>query len=449
MNDTIAAISTALGKGALSIVRLSGPDALEITNKIFKGKDLTKVNSHTIQYGHIIDNNEIIDEVLVSVFKSPKTFTKEDVVEISCHGGVFVTNKILELLLVNGCRMAEAGEFTKRAFLNGRIDLTQAESVIDVIEAKTSSSLKMANFGLRGDVRKLIEDFRNEILRCISKIEVNIDYPEYEDEEQITNEILKPVISELIKKVKEILDKSQTSMILKDGISTAIIGKPNVGKSSLLNALLREEKAIVTEIAGTTRDVVEGAVNIGGVILNLIDTAGIRETKDIVEKIGVEKSKKVIDQAALIILVFDYNSPLDESELMLLELTKNKDRVIVINKNDLVRKINLDLLDDYILLSTFNEKDIEKLEKKIKEVCHLTNLTHLDYTYIGNARQIAKLRLAKKALEDANQSIEENQVVDIINLDLSLAWKYLGEILGEVSDDELINELFSKFCLGK
>ena len=449
MNDTIVAISTALGKGALSIVRLSGDEAVQIANKIFKGKDLTKVPSHTVTYGHIIDDNHTIDEVLVTVFLAPKTFTRENVVEISCHGGIFVTNQILELLLVNGCRLAEPGEFTKRAFMNGRIDLTQAESVMDVIESKTSSSLKMANFGLRGDVRKLIEEFRSEILFCIAKIEVNIDYPEYEDEEQITINTLKPTVIDLINKIENILKKSQTSMILKEGISTAIIGKPNVGKSSLLNAMLREEKAIVTEIAGTTRDIVEGVINIGGLILNLIDTAGIRETEDIVEKIGVEKSKKVIDQVGLIILVFDYNSPLDEVDLKLLELTMNKTRVIVVNKNDLVKKIDLSLLEDYLLLSSFNATDIEKLEKKIKDVCHISDLSEIDYTYIGNARQIAKLKLAKIALEDAYESILINQPVDIINLDLSLAWKYLSEILGEVADDELINELFSKFCLGK
>lgn len=449
MEDTIVAISTALGSGALSIVRLSGREALEIANEVFKGKNLLKVKSHTVHYGHIVDDGDVIDEVLVSVFLAPKTFTRENIVEISCHGGIFVTNKILELLLRKGARMAEPGEFTKRAFLNGRIDLTQAESVIDVIEAKTNSSLKMANLGLRGDVRKLIEDFRSQILYCIAKIEVNIDYPEYEDEEQITNEILKPVIVDLREKINVILDKSQTSLILKEGISTAIIGKPNVGKSSLLNSLLREEKAIVTDIAGTTRDIVEGTINVGGIILKLIDTAGIRETIDKVEKIGVEKTKKVINDAELIILVFDYNSHLSDVDIQLLEMTKEKERIIVINKNDLDQKINLSYFNDYLLISTFNEQDIEKLETKIKEVCQVSDVTNIDYTYIGNARQIAKLTQVKESLDDALRGVESNQPVDMINIDLTLAWKHLGEIIGEVSSDDLINELFSKFCLGK
>lgn len=449
MNDTIVAISTAIGKSALSIIRISGNEAISIANEIFKGKNLNKVKSHTVHYGHIVENNEIIDEVLISIFRAPKTFTMEDIVEISCHGGIFVTNKILEILLSSGCRMAEPGEFTKRAFLNGRIDLTQAESIIDVIDAKTTNSLKMANIGLRGDIRKLIEDFRQELLNCIAKIEVNIDYPEYEDEEQITNDILKPVINKLLIQIEDILEKSQTSIILKEGISTAIIGKPNVGKSSLLNALLHEEKAIVTEIAGTTRDIVEGNINIGGIILNLIDTAGLRETEDVVEKIGVEKTKKVLEKAALIILVFDYSSPLDETEIQLLKITEDKDRIIVINKNDLPKKIDLSQFKDYILMSTFNNKDINLLENKIKEICNISDLTNIDYTYIGNARQISKLRLAKQSLEDAKISIITNQPIDIINIDLSLAWKSLGEIIGEVSSDELINELFSKFCLGK
>ena len=450
MLDTIAAISTAFGKGALSIVRMSGSEAIEIANKVFRGKNLKKVKSHTVHYGHIInENKEIIDEVLVTVFKAPKTFTREDVVEISCHGGIFVTNKILELLLSSGARLAEPGEFTKRAFMNGRIDLTQAEAVSDLIEARTQSSLKMANMGLRGDIRKLIESFRSDILTCIARIEVNIDYPEYEDEEEITTGLLIPIITKLLKSIDEIIEKSETSQIIKEGIDTAIIGKPNVGKSSLLNSLLRQNKAIVTNIAGTTRDVVEGVVNVGGVILNLIDTAGIRETKDVVERIGVEKTKEVLKDAQLVILVFDYSSELEPQDLELLESTKDKTRIIVINKSDLNKKIDLSVFDDYILISTFNHEDIEKVENKIKEITNISDITEIDSTYIGNARHIAKLKEAKRHLESALSSAKVGEVIDMINIDLTLAWQALGEIIGENNPEALLDELFSKFCLGK
>ncbi|MFA6375285.1 MAG: tRNA uridine-5-carboxymethylaminomethyl(34) synthesis GTPase MnmE, partial [Bacilli bacterium] len=363
-NETICAISTANGTGAISIVRLSGFDAINIVNKIFKGKDLNKVKTHTINYGHIFDKNEMLDEVVVSVFKSPKTYTKEDIVEINCHGGQYVTSKILELVILNGARLAEPGEFTKRAFLNGRIDLTQAESVMDLIDAKTKNTLRMANFGLRGDIKNLISKFRRSILDCILKIEVNIDYPEYESEEQITTEFLLPTIKNNIIDINKIIEKSENSILIKEGITTAIIGKPNVGKSSILNALLREDKAIVTDIAGTTRDIIEGKINVGGVILNLIDTAGIRETSDIVEKIGVEKAKKIINSASLIIIVFDFSTELNENDNLILKLTENKNRIIVINKSDLPKKINLEILGEYLLLSAFSEKDINILENK-------------------------------------------------------------------------------------
>jgi tRNA modification GTPase len=449
MEDTIVAVSTALSKSAISIVRASGPEAIAMVSKIFKGKDLNLVPSHTISFGHIVDEDEVIDEVLVSVFRAPKTYTTEDIVEINCHGGMFVTNRILGLLLEKGGRMAEPGEFTKRAFLNGRIDLTQAEAVTDLIDAKTSSSLKMANLGLRGDIRKMIEDFRSRLLACIAKIEVNIDYPEYLDEEQITGEILKPAVSGMLEEISKILDKSKVSAILKEGISTAIIGKPNVGKSSLLNALLREDRAIVTDIAGTTRDPIEGTVNLGGLILNLIDTAGIRQTADTIEKIGVEKAKKIIDRAALIILVFDYSTPLSDDDFRILELTEKKERIIVVNKQDLKKQIDLSRLKDYQLISAFNQADIAKLENKIRAVCQISDLVDLDYTYVGNARQIAKLKQAKDSLNEALLGIENGQPSDIVNLDLTAAWKTMGEIIGETVEDELVTEMFSKFCLGK
>ena len=447
--DTIVAIATAPSNSAISIIRLSGSDAIEIANNVFKGKNLNKVKSHTIHYGYIHNDNDIIDEVLVSVFKSPKTFTREDVVEINCHGGIYVTNKVLELLLVKGARLAEPGEFTKRAFLNGRIDLTQAEAVIDMIESNTASSLKMANLGILGETKKVISEFREKILECLLKIEVNIDYPEYEDEEQITEEILIPRLSNLQKDMEVVLQKSEVSRIIKYGVKTAIIGKPNVGKSSLLNALIREDKAIVSNIAGTTRDIVEGSINIGGIVLNLIDTAGVRDTDDFVEKIGVEKSKKIIDEADLIMLVFDNNTPLNSDDLQLLEITKDKNRIIVINKKDLESKIDINVNDEVLYISSFDNDDISKLENKIKKVCNYTDVTNIDSTYIGNTRQIAKLKIAKKQLDDAIESLNFGLPIDLACVDIKNCWISLGEILGEVSSEDLINELFSRFCLGK
>jgi tRNA modification GTPase len=449
MEDTIVAIATALGKSALSIIRLSGDEAIPIAASIFKGHNLLKAKSRTIYYGRIVNGPDTIDEVLIGVFRAPKSFTTEDVVEISCHGGLFVTNQILQLLLEKGCRLAEPGEFTKRAFLNGRIDLTQAESVTDIIDAQTKSHLKMANIGLRGDVKKMIIDFRNQLLFGIAQIEVNIDYPEYEDEPQITQEVLKPIIIDLKAKMKTIVDKSQVSQILKQGISTAIIGKPNVGKSSLLNALLREDRAIVTDIAGTTRDSIEATVNLGGLVLNLYDTAGIRDTLDIIEKMGVEKTKKIIDEVSLVILVFDYSQELDNDDESILQLTQHKERIIVVNKQDLKKRLAIEKLQNPLLISAFNEQDINRLEEQIRHTCHITSIGDLDATYIGNARQVAKLKQAYESLLDAETSLLHHQPIDIINLDLTASWKALGEILGESIDDALVDELFSKFCLGK
>ena len=448
-NETIGAIATAPSNSAISIIRLSGSEAIDIANSIFKGKNLLKVKSHTVHYGHIVYNNETIDEVLVSVFKAPKTFTREDVVEINCHGGIYVTNKVLEILLVNGARLAEPGEFTKRAFLNGRIDLTQAEAVIDIIESNTASSLKMANLGILGETKKVISDFRERILECLLKIEVNIDYPEYEDEEQITEDILIPRLNILKLDMEKVLEKSEVSRIIKYGVKTAIIGKPNVGKSSLLNALIREDKAIVSNIAGTTRDIVEGSINIGGIVLNLIDTAGVRDTSDFVEKIGVEKTKKIIDDADLIMLVFDNNTPLNSDDLELLDITKNKNRIIVVNKKDLESKIDIKTNDDILYISSFDNNDINLLEQKIKEVCNYTDVTNIDSTYIGNTRQIAKLKIAKKQLDDAINSLNMGLPIDLACVDIRNCWNSLGEILGEVSSEDLINELFARFCLGK
>lgn len=444
--DTIASIATAVSGQAISIIKVSGNESIDIVSKIFS-KDLHKAKSHTIHYGYILDNGKKIDEVLVSVFLSPKSFTCEDVIEINAHGGIFVTNKILELLLSNGARLAEPGEFTKRAYLNGRIDMTQAEAVMDIIESNTNNSLKLASLGLIGEVKKLISTLRDEVLQSMLEIEVNIDYPEYEDEVQVTNEKLKPQLNKVLIKIDDILKKSEVSQIIKNGIKTAIIGKPNVGKSSLLNALLREEKAIVTNIAGTTRDIVEGEVNIGGIVLKLIDTAGIRDTNDMIEKIGVEKSIQALNKADFVILVLDNSNELDEEDQRLLELTKTKKHLIVLNKKDLRHNAKI-LEDNCILISTFDSDDINKLESKIKELCRVDDMIRLDETYIGNARQIGKLKEARQNIIDAINSLE-NMPIDIANIDIKNAWMNLGEILGEVNNEDLINELFSRFCLGK
>lgn len=450
-NDTIVAISTAFTEGAISIVRLSGDDAIKIASKLFKGKNLFNVKSHTINYGHIInpDDNQVIDEVMVTLMKAPKTYTKEDIVEINCHGGIFVTNKILEIILTQGARLAEPGEFTKRAFLNNRIDLAQAESVMDLINAKTEESLNVAVNTLDGRVSKLIKDLRSEVLFVIANIEVNIDYPEYDDAVVISNEILKPKIEIIITKINDILEVAKTGKILREGIKTAIIGRPNVGKSSLLNMMMREERAIVTEVAGTTRDIIEGYINIGGLTLKLIDTAGIRETNDIIEAIGVKRSKKALEEAELVLLVLNNNESLTDNDKELIKMTENKNRIIIINKSDLDTKIENQLLPEYIETSMLDDKSISIIEKKIKELFNVGELKIKDQTYVSNSRHISKIKLAKKALEDALNSIALEVPVDMIEIDVKEAWISLGEILGEKVGDSLLDELFNKFCLGK
>ena len=445
--DTIVAISTALGQGAISIIRLSGDDAISIVSKVFRGKDLMKVDSHTINYGKIYDGDEYVDEVMVSVLKAPKTYTREDVVEINCHGSIFLANKILELMVDNGARIAEPGEFTKRAFLNGRIDLTQAEAVMDVINAQTDYSLKCANIALRGDVRDMIIALREKLINCIAKIEVNIDYPEYEDEQVITNDYLDPILKEVKLNLEEIIERAKTSSIIRDGIKTVIIGQPNVGKSSLLNALLHEEKAIVTNIAGTTRDIVEGKINVGGVLLNLVDTAGIRETIDEVERIGVEKTKKALSDAELVILLLDNSKELNETDKELLELTKDKKRLVVINKTDLERKIDFD--GEAIEVSLLDKKASEIIVKEIKHICNIEEINQIDATYVGNARQISIIKEAYKSVLDSIKGIDAGYPVDLINIDITGAWRLLGELIGEGNPEELINNLFTNFCLGK
>ena len=451
MEDTICAISTASGVGAISIIRVSGNESIKIVNKLFSGKDLTKVDSHTINYGHIVNNNEIIDEVLVSVMLAPKTFTVEDVVEINCHGGIATTNKVLELLLTKGARLAEPGEFTKRAFLNGRIDLTQAESVMDLINSKTDQNRKVAIKGLNGNVSNLIKVLRQEMVELLASIEVNIDYPEYEEYEVMTNEKISPKIKEIKEKLLKIINESENGKILTTGIKTIIIGKPNVGKSSILNKLLDEDKAIVTDIEGTTRDTVEGNITINGVSLNLIDTAGIRETEDIVESIGVEKSISLVNEADLVILVLNYNEELTEEDKKILDIAKDKKVIVVINKNDLDKKINESEIkySNIIYTNTKSLDGINSLKDKIVELFNLEELSQNDNTFLTNVRQISLAKEAYQILEEVDKGIENQVPVDMIEIDIKRSWEKLGEIIGETYTEELIDQLFSQFCLGK
>ena len=447
MNDTIVAISTAMGEGAISIIRISGEESINIVNSLFKGKDLTKVNSHTINYGHIVYKGEIIDEVLVSVMKAPKTYTLEDIIEINTHGSIAVVNKIMEILLLSGCRLAEPGEFTKRAFLNGRIDLTKAEGVMNLINSETELARKMAINEISGRVSKLITDLRNQIVALISNIEVNIDYPEYDDIEVVTINKIKEE-SEIMKdKLQNILKLSEDGKILKDGIKTVILGKPNVGKSSLLNALLEEEKAIVTDVKGTTRDIVEGSIIVGGVKLNLIDTAGVRKSNDLVEKIGIEKSIKLIEEAELVLLVLDASEKLSEEDKFLLDKTKDKKRIVIMNKEDLNK--NNSYNEEVIKISAKNNTGIEDIKEKIKELFNVGAFLNKDLTFFTNVRQIVLLKSALKALDDVIKAANDNQEIDMIEIDLKLVWERLGDIIGANYTEELVDNLFSRFCLGK
>lgn len=445
--DEIVAISTAYGKAAISVIRMSGENSIKMLNRAFKGKDLTKVKSHTINYGHIMsDKNEIIDEVMVSVFHAPKSFTSENMVEVSTHGGILVTNKVLERLLEIGFRLARPGEFSERAYLNGRIDLVQAEAVMDLIEARTNQALKIAHLGLNKESTKLVNNLQDKLLSIIAQIEVNIDYPEYDDAIIMSKEIIGPETKSLLQEINHIIKESEKNQIIREGVKTVIVGRPNVGKSSLLNALLNEDKAIVTDIAGTTRDTIEAEINIGGIILHLIDTAGIRETKDYVEKLGVERSKKALLEAELALLVLDSSEELTSEDLELLELTKDKKRLIIGNKADIDKRINL---DELIFISALHKKGFETLEEKILKLLELSDILDRDYNYLSNARHIQKLKEAKNSLEQVLKSIELNMPVDVYAIDLTDAWHKLLEILGVRFENKLIDELFSKFCLGK
>ena len=446
MDNTIAAISTPLGTGAISIIRMSGKDSISIINKIFT-KDLSNEKSHTIHYGKIIDNNEEIDEVLVSLMRSPKTFTKEDVIEINCHGGLSTTNKVLELLLNNGAVLASPGEFTKRAFLNGRIDLIEAQGIMDLIEAKTELARTQAMKELNGNLSNKIDLLREKLIEIISNIEVNIDYPEYEDINKVTNEQIYPKIKELIQEIDNLIASSEDGKIIKEGITIGIIGKPNVGKSSLLNAILEEEKDIVTDIEGTTRDTIEGTTIINGIACNFIDTAGIRNSDNIVEQIGVNKSKKIIDTCDLVLLVLNNNDIITKEEQELLEQIRNKPHIVIVNKIDLEQKLELN--EECIKISIKEKKGLEQIKDKISEIFNLEKIKTQDMTYLSNARSISLLTKANNLLVSSLTNIENNYPIDIVEIDLKESWNTLGEIIGKTYTDELLDEMFQRFCLGK
>jgi len=449
MEDTIAAISTSLGIGAISIIRISGNKSINIINKIFS-KNLKKEQSHTVHYGYIKKEDKILDEVLVTIMKAPKTFTTEDTIEITCHGGIITTKEVLDTILEAGARLAEPGEFTKRAFLNGRIDLIKAESIMDIIEAKTKTSADLALNGLTGNTSKKISYLRKQIFKLIGTIEVNIDYPEYDDVEVLTNEKLLPEIKKIKEYLNKILEESNTGKLIKEGIKVVIIGKPNVGKSSILNRLLDEEKAIVTNIAGTTRDIVEGSINLDGVLLNIVDTAGIRKTKNIVEKLGVEKSLKEINTADLVLFIIDNNNNINKEELELLSKIKTK-KIVTINKIDLETKIDTKKIKEEIIvkIDTISNNGINNLKEKIIELFKLEEIKTKELNYLSNSRQIALIKKALNHLVESEKSIKNKKEVDLIEIDLKEVWDILGEVVGESYNEDLIDEMFKNFCLGK
>lgn len=441
--DIIVAIATSRLEAAISMIRVSGPDCIAFVQKFFTGKIIEKP-SHTISYGYIIDDGKRIDEVLVNIYRGTRTFTGEEMVEINCHGGVYITSRVLEVCIKNGARMAERGEFSKRAFLNGRIDLSQAEAISDIITAKNSYATDLALKGISGSISGFIEDLKEDLIQIITQIEVNIDYPEYDDVEELTASSLLPRSANLLTKMNKILDDSKNIKLVKEGIKTVIIGRPNVGKSSLLNALLREDKAIVTNIAGTTRDIVEGSISIDGVVLNMIDTAGIRETDDIIESMGVEKSKELIHQADLVLLVIDGSQSLSSEDMQLLELTEDATRIIVLNKADQGTKVDL----DGIVISA-KDNQISTLTEEIKKMFELGKIIDNNDHILTNARQTMLLQRASQALKQAVEAMEMMVPTDLIVTDLYECWNNLKEILGEKAKEDLLDELFKRFCIGK
>lgn len=455
--DTIAAISTPTGEGAIAIVRLSGPKAIEVTNQLFAGKDLTKVDSHTIHYGKLIDpeTKDVVEEVLVNILKKPKTYTKEDVVEINCHGGIVSVSRVLDIVLDQGVRLAEPGEFTKRAFLNGRIDLSQAEAVMDLIRAKTDKAMNVALNQMDGRLSSLIQKLRQELLETIAHVEVNIDYPEYDDVEEMSHVMMQTKTKEVHHEIEKLIEVAKQGKILREGLRTGIIGRPNVGKSSLLNTLAQETKAIVTEIPGTTRDIIEEYVNIRGVPLKLVDTAGIRETEDVVERIGVDRSRQVLSESDLILLLLNNNEPLTKEDINLFDAVKGLEFIVIINKYDLPREIDMEKVKELaegnpiITTSMLEDIGISELEEAISSKFFAGSVESSDLTYVSNARHVQLLNQAKHALEDAMSSLALEMPLDIVQIDVTRAWEFLGEIIGDTASEGLIDQLFSQFCLGK
>ena len=441
INDTIVALCSGAIKSAISVIRVSGNDSFNIVNSIFSNK---KEKLHQkAYYGFIKENDEIVDEVMVTYYVGPKSFTAEDMVEISCHGNMYIVSKIIELIISKGARLAENGEFTKRAFLFNRIDLVNAESINDLINANSKQAVKLAMSGLNGLTSEYVLKLSDDLLNVISQIEVNIDYPEYDDVEQLRYDSVLPSINEFINQLDKVIDDTKKGQTIKDGIDTVIVGRPNVGKSSLLNAMLKEDRAIVTNIAGTTRDIVEGKIDFYGLTLNLIDTAGIRKSDDVIENIGINKSLKSLEKAQLVLLVIDGSEALTKEDEELIEKTKDYKRIIVINKNDNDIKVNI---ENAVYISSLN-KDLKQLEERIKE--EFKDLSYNDEPLLFNARQLGLLNKAKESLLSAKNEAENGQVIDIIAIDLQAAYGCILEILGKRNKEDLLDNIFSKFCLGK
>lgn len=457
METTIAAISTAMSASGIGIVRISGEDAMNVIARIYRSKNgrknIKKVKTHTIHYGYIYDGDETVDEVLVMVMRGPKTYTGEDTVEIDCHGGVYAMKRVLETVLKNGAQVAEPGEFTKRAFLNGRLDLSQAEAVMDVIQAKSEVALKSSVQQLKGSVLRAVKEIRGKLLHHIAYIETALDDPEHFDLEGYPQELLE-VAEEQKKKVQKLLSSADDGKMIQEGIRTVILGKPNAGKSSLLNFLVGEDRAIVTEIAGTTRDTLEEYISLHGISLRIIDTAGIRETEDVVEKIGVEKARQMAEKADLILYVVDSSQPLDENDQEIMELLRGRKSIVIYNKTDLASAVDMGSLKEktgsqVIPVSVVEETGVEELEKAIREMFFQGEISFDDEVYITNARHKAALEEAEKSLEMVTESIEAGMPEDFFSIDLMGAYEALGRILGESLGEDLVNEIFSKFCVGK